>query len=71
MFNGSRAGVAGLDKRITPHILRLTFATELRRRRYEVEQIQKLPGHMQRETTMRYLQGIEIDVLQIVSPLDG
>jgi integron integrase len=65
------ANVAGIDKRVTPHVFRHTFATQLRRQGYEVEQIQKLLGHKKRETTMRYLHGVEVDISRITSPLDA
>ncbi len=64
------AQAANLNKRVTPHIFRHTFATQLRRHGYAVEQIQKLLGHKKRETTMRYLRGVDIDTAGIRSPFD-
>ena len=39
------AEVAGITKRVTPHILRHTFASHLRPAGYDLPTIQKLPGH--------------------------
>ena len=47
-----RAGLAG---RVTPHTLRRSFATELRRRAVPLEHVQALLGHADIRTTMIYL----------------
>lgn len=47
-----RAGLAG---RATPHTLRRSFATELRRRGVPLEHVQRLLGHADIRTTMMYL----------------
>lgn len=49
------APAAGLAGRLTPHTLRRTFATELRRRGVPLEHVQRLLGHADIRTTMIYL----------------
>jgi site-specific recombinase XerD len=49
------APAAGLAGRVTPHTLRRTFATELRRRNVPLEHVQRLLGHADIRTTMVYL----------------
>lgn len=62
---------AGIDKRVTPHILRHSFAVEMRKRGYSVEQIQKLMGHKNEKTTqLHYLRSIEPDMSHLKGPLD-
>lgn len=49
---------AGLDKRVTPHMLRHTMATNLLRNGCPIGYIKELLGHHQLETTCRYYLGI-------------
>lgn len=49
------AVAAGVDKRVTPHGLRHTFADELRRSGVDIVTISKLLGHSSPAVTARYL----------------
>ena len=61
----------GIEKRVTPHILRHSFAVDMRKRGYSVEQIQKLMGHKSDKTTQfHYLRSIEPDIDNLKGPLD-
>ncbi len=65
------AQAAGISKRVTPHILRHSFAVFLRKQGYSLEQIQKLRGHKNTKTTQyHYLRSIEPDIEGIRGPLD-
>lgn len=62
---------ANIMKRVTPHILRHSFAVFMRKQGYTVEQIQKLMGHKDERTTRyHYLQSIEPDIDRLRGPLD-
>lgn len=61
----------GFEKRVTPHILRHSFAVDMRKRGYSVEQIQKLMGHKNEKTVqLHYLRSIEPDIDNLKGPLD-
>lgn len=65
------ANKLGFEKRVTPHILRHSFAVDMRKRGYSVEQIQKLMGHKSDKTTQfHYLRSIEPDIDNLKGPLD-
>ena len=60
---------AGLSKRVTPHTLRHSFATQLLRSGYDIRTVQALLGHRDVSTTMIYLHVLDEGV-GVRSPLD-
>ena len=61
---------AHIDKRVSMHTLRHSFATHLREQKVDIRVIQVLLGHKKLETTAMYAQ-VATDILrEVVSPLD-
>lgn len=58
----SYARRAGIDKNISPHTLRHTFATNYYRRTKDLEALRKLLGHADISTTQIYITLANIDV---------
>ncbi|MEO7983174.1 MAG: tyrosine-type recombinase/integrase [Bacteroidota bacterium] len=61
---------AGIMRPGSIHSLRHSFATHLIEKGTDVTMIQKLLGHNDLKTTMRYLHTSNKDLLKIISPLD-
>ena len=61
---------AGISKTGSMHMLRLSFATHLLDKGTDVVFIQKLLGHNDIKTTLRYLHVTNKDMLNIISPLE-
>lgn len=61
---------AGIHKRVTPHMLRHSFATHLMDSGIALPKIQKLLGHKDVKTTMIYTHVTTNNLSEVLSPLD-
>jgi integrase/recombinase XerD len=66
----STAEALGINKRVTPHVLRHSFATHLLDQGVEIRVIQVLLGHAKLESTAIYTKVATKVLRSLTSPLD-
>src|SRR5215470_7673326 len=64
------AQTAGINKRVSPHVLRHSFATHLLERNVDIRVIQVLLGHAKLDTTAIYTRVATKVIQEVTSPLE-
>ena len=71
MTKQAHCRVLGMEKPVTPHTFRHSFATHLLQNGYDIRTVQELLGHKDVKTTMIYTHVLQRGGLAVKSPLDG